>query len=242
MISISILGFGLATVAAARLTTQLVSRWWAPIGVIANLGLILAVQLTTVDTLAFALALWALVFWLDRRFWPAVTVMAAAGLAKEVYLLVTIGIVLGDSELPLRRRRVFLSLAGLPVLIWSGILAWILPGGTVINNNLGVPIVGILDSVRSWQTPSDMALGSLTLFTVLGATVALIATSHRLLRWSIVPWLVTAFISTSLVWGDANNALRAFAPLWFFVVLEAGRQIEQRPAGSLTRGLRSRAS
>lgn len=241
MIGLSILAFGLAAAAAARLARQLDSRWWIPVGVVANLGLILAVQLTTVDTLACAFGLWALSCWLEGRRWLAVAALGAAGLTKEVYLLFAAGIAFGEVKAPVRDRFALLFLGVLPVLAWSGILSWTLPGMTTTNGNLGLPLVGFLDGVRFWQAEPDVVLGFLSLLTVIGGLIAAIATRSRLVRWSIVPWLGIALISTTVVWGGANNALRAFAPLWFLVVLEAGRQVQYRSTQSRLRDLPSQS-
>ncbi len=60
------------------------------------------------------------------------------------------------------------------------------------------------------------------------AVVFTFLTRHRLLIWLTLPWVAVALVSSPVVWGDGNNAVRAFAPLWLCAVLGAGIWVGHR--------------
>lgn len=228
MISISAVAFGAAAVAGARLAGNVGARWWTPLGVVANLGLILSLQLATVDVLAFAFSLWAITLWIDGRRWGAAAMLAAAGLTKEVYLITAVGLLLSGTRLDLRSRLAPLLAAALPAVAWTVLVSTVLETGLSTNGNIGVPFVGIIEGASYWDSSSEVAFAALTgLVLVAGALVALLDSSN-LARWHILPWLAVAILSSSVVWRGSNNALRAFAPIFYFAVLGLGQLIEAR--------------
>ena len=225
----TMIGFGVATAATADVASLLGARSWAVVGVLGNLGLWLSVQLATADALAMALAMLAVSLVLRRRTGWAVAALAAAALTKDAYLLFAIG--LGGWMFLNGRRRPALAVAIVPViplLLWIGWLSWQVGNGLSAKDNFAWPLVGLIDSFSAWETTGDLVQAMVALFALAGALMAVMVTRHRLIAWLTVPWIGVALISSVVVWGDGNNAVRAFAPLWLFLWLGAGWLVQSR--------------
>ena len=210
----SILGLGIATAAIDEIARVLGARQWAVVGVVANLGLWLSVQLATADALAIGLALAGVALVLHDKTWLAAFAFAAAVLTKDTYL--TFPLTVSAWLLTTRRRRDAL-VAFLPaVLVLLGWSLWLqlqIGHGFSLKGNLSWPVAGLVESLP-WQSP---VTGSLVVMTLLGFVIAaagIVLARHPLLAWLTAPWILTGLLSSRLVWQEGNNAARALAPLW----------------------------
>jgi len=225
---VSLFGFGLAAGAASALAKHMGARPWAPVGVLTSVGLILSVQLVTADALTTGLALTGAVFALRSRAGPAAIAVTLAVLTKETSLLFAAGL---TSWLWIEnRRRAAALMALLPggtLLLWTMYLQLRLGDAWSTNGNLGFPFVGLAQSVGGWETDADIALGWLADVPVSVAVIGVVRARQRFLTAITVPWIGIAVLSSSVVWMDGNNALRAFAPCWILGVL--GIATSKRP-------------
>lgn len=225
----TVIGFGVATAATADVAALLGARSWAVMGVLGNLGLWLSVQLATADALAMALAMVAVALVLRSRTGWAVVALAAAALTKDAYVLFAIG--LGGWMLLTGRRRPAVAVAlvpAVPLVLWIGWLTWQVGNGLSAKDNFAWPVVGLIDSFSAWETTADLVQAIVALAALAGTLIVVVVTRHRLITWLAVPWIVVALVSSAVVWGDGNNAVRAFAPLWLFLWLGAGCLVQSR--------------
>lgn len=227
----TMVGFGVATAATADVATLLGARSWAVVGVLGNLGLWLSVQLATADALAMALATVAVGLALRRRTGWVMVALAAAALTKDVYLLFSFGLagwMFFDGR---RRLAVTTALASIaPLALWIGWLSWQVGNGLSAKDNFSWPLEGLIESLSEWDTTVDLVQAVVALAALIGAITVVYVTHHRLISWLTIPWILVAFISSSVVWRDGNNAVRAFAPLWLLTWLGAAWWVQSRPA------------
>lgn len=225
----SIAGLGLAAAATAHVAARLSARRWAVLGVLANLGLLLSVQLATADTLALGLAMTAVVLAVRRRVIWAILLLGLAGLAKDVYLLFAIGLAGWSlTEGDRKAALAYLLVPAIPLAMWVTWLSWQVGDGLSTKENLAMPLAGVIGSFGEWGTASDIVQSLVALVATAAATAWAVLTRHRMVLWLTLPWVAVALVSSSVVWGDGNNAVRAFAPLWLFALLGAGLWAERR--------------
>jgi hypothetical protein len=225
----TVIGFGVATSATADVAALIGARSWAVLGVVGNLGLWLSVQLATSDALAMALAMLAVSLVLRRRTGWAVAALAAAALTKDAYVLFAVG--LGGWLFSAGRRRPAAAVGlvpAIPLALWIGWLWWQVGNGLSAKNNFAWPMVGLIESMSEWETTGDLVQAVVAVVAVAGALIVVLATRHRLIAWLTIPWVVVALVSSVVVWGDGNNAVRVFAPLWLLAWLGAGWLVQSR--------------
>ena len=215
---------GLATVAIADLSFQLHLRGGVVLVAAVNAGALVSLLLLTADVLALALALTGIALALRSRTGWAVTALALAALTKEVYLLVPWAMAAWSGGE--RRRGPAVALAVLPVLpiaAWSGWVAMSMPSAAAAVENVGMPLVGLVEAISTWvrqeRNPVELSLAALVVVTFVAATVMLAVGRTSVLRWLIAPWVALGCVSTLEVWGKPNNAARVFAILWPLSVL-----------------------
>jgi hypothetical protein len=229
LVAWTVIGFGVATAATADVASLLGARSWAVLGVLGNLGLWLSVQLATADALALALAMLAVSLALRQRTGWAVLALAAAALTKDAYLLFAVG--LGGWMFLAGRRRPAIAVAvfpAIPLALWIGWLSRQVGNGLSAKDNFAWPLVGLAESFSAWESTGDLVQAIVALTALVGALIVVVVTRHRLIAWLTLPWIVVAMVSSVVVWGDGNNAVRAFAPLWLLAWMGAGWWVQTR--------------
>ena len=231
LVAWAIIGFGVATAATADVASLLGARWWAVLGVLGNLGLWLSVQLVTADTLAVALAMLAVSLALRHRTGWAIVALAAAALAKDSYVLFAFGLAAWAFFEDRKRPATLLAIVpAVPLVLWIVWLSWQVGNGLSSKDNFSWPLVGLVESFSQWESTGDLVQAMVALVSLGGASAAVVMTRHRLLASLAIPWILVALVSSTTVWGDGNNAVRAFAPLWLLAWLGAGLWVESRSA------------
>ncbi|HKZ30656.1 MAG TPA: hypothetical protein VJ482_13615 [Acidimicrobiia bacterium] len=231
LVAWTVIGFGAATAVTADVASLLGARSWAVLGVLGNLGLWLSVQLATADALAMALAMLAVSLALRRRTGWAVLALAAATLTKDAYLLFAIGMAGWMFFEDRRRPAIAVALVpALPLALWIGWLSWQVGDGLSAKDNFSWPLVGLVESFSEWESAGDLVQALVALAALVGALIVVVLTRYRLIAWLTIPWVVVAAASSVVVWGDGNNAVRAFAPLWLLAWLGAGWWVQPRSA------------
>ena len=211
----AIVGLALATAATADVVAQLGGRLWGMIGVVANLGLWLSVQLVTADALATGLAMLAVALALrNRSGWGAVA-LAGAALAKETFVLFAIGLAIWSW---LRKdRKAAVSYLIVPAVSLGTWIAWLetqVGGALSPKSNFSLPFLGIIEAVPDWTNSSEVAHALVAGGSLVIAAAGMLVVRNRLLTWLTIPWVSVAVVSSAVVWAGANNAVRAFAPAW----------------------------
>lgn len=219
----AVLGTGLAAAAVLDLSNTLPARRWALVGVLANPGIWLSVQLVTADALGLALALWGMALARRRLLIQASVALVAAALTKEQFLAVALG--LAAWYWLEGRRRWAVTVAALPtaaLVLWSGYVTVAIGQGFAPRPNFGIPFGGVASALLSWQGGHDAVHTTLALGGALLAVVALFRARDRFLTSVTLPWIGLATFASPLIWGDGNNALRVFAFLWVAAGLGLG--------------------
>ena len=220
MILLTAVGLGLTAVAIADLAHSLNLSGGVVFAGILNLGALISAMLLTADALALGLALGGLALVCRSRTGWAVTAFALAALTKEVYAIIPVSIgAFYFRERFLRRGLIVALVPLLPLLIWT---AWVwmkIPDAPATATNLGIPFRGIIESLPSWREryPGDLPQMAAAMFLAcvfIMAPALVVLGRNRLLRSTVVAWLLVACVSTPLVWRLPTNAARAFAILW----------------------------
>ena len=210
---VGILGFALAAAATVSLSSTLMTRRWAPLGVLTSVGLILSVQLVTGDALATGLGLAGAALAIRLRMGLAVVMIALSVLTKETSLLFAYG--LSWWLWSIEERRSAVLMASIPTAMlaaWVVYLQARLGDALSTNGNLDAPLVGLVDAATSWSAGPDQALGWLAVAGVILAIAGAAISRHPLIARLTIPWIAMALFASVIVWGDGNNAVRVFAP------------------------------
>lgn len=223
------LGVALCAGAVAWLAPRLGAAGWAPIGTIANMGLLNSVQLLTSDTLAIAFGLLAVALLVARRRGWAIVALTAATLTKETSILFTIGAAVWLlTRRDWRAAALTLSVPAGVALAWATYIEQTIGNGFATQRNLGWPLAGIADGVGGWDEPGMVVLGLIALAGLIVAAAGVAHARSSLLLSFTLPWIAVALLSSAVVWGDGNNALRVFSVLWVFGIL--GLAVRRVPA------------
>jgi hypothetical protein len=220
--SLTAVGFAVAVTLVARIAQDRSLPWATPLAVLLNVGLWLSMQITTPDTLAFAMGLAGVVLYLRSRHILAAIALALAALAKETFVLIAIGLAIHRVWTTRRlRSAVPYAASVMPMSLWWTYVALRVPGGTSTGGNLTWPFAGIVEASSQWASGSVRDLVFLGL-TAAALCLSLVVLARRgLTLWAclIVPWLALAAVSSHWIWDLGNNAVRAFLPLITFGLL-----------------------
>ncbi len=212
-------GMGLATATVVDLGALLGLRRWVAGAVLANLGVWFSVQLVTPDAPALGLALAGVTVYLRGRLPLAVAFLAAAGLAKDQYLLFAIGLAAYAVWRRSGRDAAWLiGGAAAPLALWALWVEMTIGGGISAEGNLAWPGAGIVRGARLWSEfpMSEVALSAIAVAVLALALVAGFVVRPVLVRFLLWPWVVTAVVLSHWVWKTGNNTLRVLLPLWLF--------------------------
>lgn len=201
---------------------------WVAVAVVLNPGVWLSLRLLTADNLALAAGLLAILALVKGRLVSTVALLAVAVLTKEVAALFAIGVA-GFLWFRGRQRSGAFVLVGAlaPLMAWLTYLQSQIGSALDGSGNVSLPLVGIIEAAPVWsdQRLRDNLWVALMVITLIIAAWSLVRVS-ALWRWLIAPWLVMALMSSKLVWGAGNNAIRTLAPLIVLTLLglAVGRQ------------------
>ena len=212
------IGVGLATAATADIARHLNARRWSFVGASLNAGIWSSAVLLTSDALAFGLGLVGVAACLRRRFGLAVLTLIGAGLTKEVYLVVALGMAAHLWQQGQRKQSVQVAVVPATIVfLWNLALSLRFGAAASTNGAIGAPFLGLFDAATRWHADGFLLTGVLTLVALVVAPVVAWRTGSRLLGWLSMPWVVLALCSSEVVW--ARDAYRTFAALWLFMVL-----------------------
>jgi hypothetical protein len=220
MIILVVLGMGLATAAAADLAWQLRLRGGAAFLAAFNIGALISAMILTADALALGLAMSGIALSMRRRFAVAILAFSLSALTKEIYVIVPLSVAAWQTSE--RRAGVAAWIAVIPMLslmAWS-IWVWLsLPESPDQARHLGLPLIGILNSVPHWKQfvghdYVQLFLAAYALITLAVAATMLAVGRDPTLRWVAAPWILVAACATVAVWKVPGNAARGLSILW----------------------------
>ncbi len=218
IVNVAAVAFG--TLGAARLARTLGGSPWWGLAFPGNLGLIFGLTIDAADILAAAFAIWAIALLYEDRFAPAVGVLAAAALTREVMIVVAVGAAVWLWTAG--RRRHALYAIGVPALalgIWDVYLRMRLGPDQPGVNAIGWPFVGLARAIPDWWgDPTVLAAGvSVIAFTLM--YVFRWWKVRSLLGWAFLGFVPLAVTMTAKVWGPIFDFTRALAPLLTATIL-----------------------
>lgn len=210
----SALGFGASAAAAFWLAGLLGARRWAVLGVLANFGFWHSFLISSPDALGFGLSLTGVALVLGQRHRPAVAALTAAVLAKDILILVPLGVALWLWFAGQRTRAaVSIAVPAATLGAWTLYTAGLFPESGVGGNGLSAPFVGLPAAAPGWSIAEALFSVIIILSLITGPVLAWRARSP-LLVWLAGPWLVLAAVSSDLVWHADAPRVFALAFVW----------------------------
>ena len=122
LLAVALAAAGIAGYAASRLAGHLGWSPWAGLAVALQPGLVYSVTVLTSEAVGFAVVGLALLSWLEEREWPALVLLAFAGIVKEPFVLVPVGLFVFDlarRRPDLWRRALLLGASLVPFAVWN---------------------------------------------------------------------------------------------------------------------------
>jgi hypothetical protein len=232
MVAWSAVSIGLAAAALRSILASFAVSVWAMIGLLANPGVWLGLQLMTPDPMALGLGLVGIALALERRTAAAVITLTIAAIAKEPYLVMAAAT--GAWAFFEGRKRQGLVLFALPtvgLIAWSSAMSRVVKGSLFESNNTSLPGVGIFEASAVWPLfpARETALTALALTLVAAAIGVAVWCRASFTRWHIVSWATLALLTSEWVWRLGSSSLRAFAPLGVFVAIGIGQRLSAGP-------------
>jgi hypothetical protein len=223
MVIANIAFLGMGTLATAALASSYGASPWLGLAFALNLGLINEMYVDGAGIAALALGVTG-VWMADRRNWGwAIAAFAAAALAREVMLLMPLGLI---AWAIVRRRPARWSLLAAPaaaVLLWGVYvrvrLGWP-PEQAQIQEITLVPFSGLIAAARLWpQDPANLAAGIATLAIAVAFTIRALK-SDLSLSWACLGFVALMPFLTGQVWLQWHDISRALAPIFLAFVVQ----------------------
>lgn len=231
LVLVNVVAMGFGTMAASRVAQRMGGSPWWGLAFVANVGLLFTLTNDDAGIVAVALAFWALAMLYEGRLWPAVALLSAATLTREVMIVCALG--LGVWAWSDGRRRAALYMVAVPALSIAGWMLYLRaqlgPDGSS-PNAIGWPFVGLVRAVPSWLEDPLVAAagGAVILITIL--YLVRWAHTRSSMGWMFVGFIPLATLLTDKVWREIFDFTRAVAPLLTAAILlifvEARRQRE----------------
>ena len=122
LLFLALVGAGVAGYTASRISSRLGWTPWGGLAVALQPGLVYSVTVLTSEAIGFAVVGLALLYWLEDRVWPAVGLMAFAGIVKEPFVLIPVALFLWAlfrQRENLWNKGVLLGFTLVPTLFWQ---------------------------------------------------------------------------------------------------------------------------
>jgi hypothetical protein len=220
-------GFGLMGAATADICDQLCIEKIFLLSSIFNPGILFSGVLLTSDVLGLGLGLTGLTLWLRRWRSSSILFLALSALARETLILIAWSIALVAWQQRRPKEAVAVAVLPLmPVMAWSAVTWVLLPDSGAALHHFSFPGLGILMSVQEWCTMEDsfghIAFGAIGIGMIVAAFALIPVCRNKYVMWGMVTWGFLGLLSSRWVWMFPENAVRAIAPLWAFLLLCVG--------------------
>jgi hypothetical protein len=192
----------------------------------------ITLSLGTSELVSSALLIGSLYFYRRRNYGFSAIAIAGGCLTRETLLLVWIALcVAGVWERIDRGTFLKLGLAGLPCLLWSLYVEQALGSslGTATSNNLGLPLLGLVQKIQSFMNVDGLnikILYDLGCFGLMLLTLALLLIAHglnwgreKVLGLSSLLIILTFSSLTLTVLGYYSDYVRIFGDLYWLLFL-----------------------
>lgn len=219
----------LGTYATARVAKRLGGSAWWGLAFTLNPGTLSELFIGGAGILAFALAMLAVAWVQESRWWPAAFAFAGAALSREALLLFVAGVAL----LVWRRhgfaRGALISMVpGVTVVAWAVYLRMRLDSTDTLRQiqEFGWPFQGIVGAFPRWlDSPVDL-IGAFVILATGTLVVWRSARRHSYVGWGASGYLLLAVVFSRQVWLRYFDISRAVVPLltaYFLVSFVAPR-------------------
>jgi len=220
LLVVNVAAMALGTLGAARLARSLGGSSWWGLAFLGNLGLIFTLTIDSAGIVAAACAIWAVALVYEGRIAPAVGLLTAATLTREVMLLCGAGVAVWLwTE---GRRRQALYAGGIPFLllaVWEAYLRLRLDADEPGVGAIGPPLVGLVKAIPEWADDSVVLATGLL---VIGLSILFVMRwwpSRTPLGWAFVGFVPLGLVLTDKVWIPYFDFTRALAPLFTAAIL-----------------------
>jgi hypothetical protein len=223
MVVINVAALGLGTLSTAALARSYGASPWLGLAFALNLGLISELYVDGAGIVALALGVTAVLLADRSRLGWAIAMFSLAALAREVMLLMPLGLVAWHL---LRRRPVNWSLLVVPTMT---VLTWTLyvhirlsglPGLGEVSGITLAPFGGLLSAAAIWQGNVANVAG---VFVTVGVAVAFAVRAWRSdlsLSWASLGFVALMPFLSWQVWANWFDISRAVAPVFVAFVVQ----------------------
>ena len=187
---------------------------WLGLAFAFNIGFISSVTVSGAGILAAAAAFWAVAALLDGRSYPAIVLLAAAALTREVMLVAALGAAWWLWKQG--RRRIALATVLIPasvVGVWALYLRLRLDGDQESVGVVGLPLVGLAKAVPEWMGDPVALLAGFGMILLLVLYTRQVFRSQSLLGWTFLGFIPLAILFTDMVWVNWFDFTRVIAPV-----------------------------
>jgi len=142
---INVVAVAVAAGALAELLARYGANPWYALTLLAYIGTLFAARANLNEPLAIALALAGWLLCEQKRLWPALLLFALAGLAKELGLVIPLGLAAWDLIAKKWRRAALLAVvSSAPYLLWSFFLNQTFGAATHLITPVFIPFAGFV--------------------------------------------------------------------------------------------------
>ncbi|MGH8872079.1 MAG: hypothetical protein ACRDWS_08900 [Acidimicrobiia bacterium] len=216
MLVVNLIAMSCGTYATARVAQQMGGSAWWGLAFAFNIGLISELNIGGAGALATALAFGAVAAIREDRDELALILLSLSALAREVMLIVGLGIACWLWMRGKRRKAARFTLV--PIAVFA---SWVLYAGLRVGWSTGLsqagaafdlPFVGVAKALPGWLgSPLDMVAGLATLFLVTVYSWRTVR-SGALVGWAFLGLNALVFVLSELVWTNYFDITRAVAP------------------------------
>lgn len=189
-------------------------------------GALFAITWLGQDVLALGLGLLGLVLWSKPR--PqrvaAIALLTLSVLTRETMLILVATMFLERAvqhglppRLRLRPGDLWLALPGVTYVAWGVFISAKLdaPTTTAVDRHLGLPLMGLFNSVSGWSLMGGLIVASQMALVVF----SLVRSDSRVLRWQVAAFALTTTLAAEPVWREWDGGLRVILPLVALAIL-----------------------
>ena len=202
-------------------------------------GALFAITWLGQDVLALGLGLLGLVLWSkpQPRRVAAIALLTLSVLTRETMLILVATMFLeravqaGRPRLRVRLDDLWLAVPGVIYVAWGVFISAKLdaPTTTAVDRHLGLPFVGLFNSVSGWSLMGGLIVASQIALVVF----SLVRSDSRVLRWQVAAFALTTTLAAEPVWREWDGGLRVILPLVALSVLNLNLPSQPHDARSL---------
>ncbi|HJQ95419.1 MAG TPA: hypothetical protein VJ935_06905 [Acidimicrobiia bacterium] len=236
LILVNVLGLGFGSYITARVAQDLGANHWWGLTFALNIGLLGELDIDGAGIVALGLGMLGIWFVTHRSDVAAWLSLSGAALAREIMIIMAIGLVMGVWFKHRVFRPSFVVVPLAAIGIWNVFLRWRLGNvvGTGDTREIAVfPFAGIVQAIAFWATDAlDLLMGVAMLALLLAFAVRALR-DRGLVAWSAIPFLGLASLLSVHVWLNPIDIFRGVAPVLTAYGLLLAKSTRQAQAAHL---------